>query len=261
MPSPASNTTPRDRNCSSAVISPGSYTGATGAPARVSRSSASARVEPGDRVGDRALTFVEAVESFEVTEAVQIGREVEAVAHRLPEMIFGDHRERDPAAVGAREYAVARRNLRLGCVRPRNTLPELVPDHDATTSAIATSMRSPSPVCSFLAHAAAMQNAATEPAARSAIGTRGIAGASPGRGRERAGQRLVVHVVARALDVGSGLPVTRNRAVDDRRIGRAHGVVADPEPLGDTRAPTFAEDVGVRDQFERAAAPLRLYAD
>ena len=47
-----------------------------------------------------------------------------------------------------------------------------VPDHDATTSAIATSMRSPSPVWIRFAHAAQMHNAAIVPAARSAMGRR-----------------------------------------------------------------------------------------
>ncbi len=116
-------------------------------------------------------------------------------------------------------------------------------------------MRSPSPVRSLFAHAAQIASAATVAAARSAIGTRGIADVVGRVGaRDRARERLVVHVVAGQRGEVAGLPVAAHRAVDDRRVHRLHVLVADAEPVGDAGPPALAEHVGARRELERARA-------
>ena len=123
------------------------------------------------------LAFFEPIEAIEVREVAE-PLDAEPVAHGLPEVVLRDHAESDPTAVGAAEHAVTGRAAASPRSRPRIALPERGPIHDATTSAIATSMRSPSPVRSRFAHAAQIASAATVAAARSAIGTFGICGSS-----------------------------------------------------------------------------------
>src|SRR5262245_42135536 len=54
--------------------------------------------EASARLGDRLVALLEAVEASEVVEVPQL-REVERVTQAAPEMVFGDHGEREPAAV------------------------------------------------------------------------------------------------------------------------------------------------------------------
>ena len=101
------------RNCSSAVISAGSRPARPAPPSRSGASSASARVKP--RAHGRAIA------SWHSSKRSSRSRwpsarsrrvEVEAVAHRLPEMVLGDDGQRDPTAVGTGEHAVTRRAAR-----------------------------------------------------------------------------------------------------------------------------------------------------
>ena len=71
--------------------------------------------------------------------------------------------------------------------------------------------------------------------------------------RDRARERLVVEVVTGAVDERAGLAVAGDRAVDDRRVHRAHRVVADAEAVGDAGPPALAEHVG-RGRRARARA-------
>ncbi len=64
-------------------------------------------VEIGDRAGDRGIARIDAVEAFPVRQRREVG-EPECVAHRPPEVIFGDDRQRHIPAIGGAEHAVAR---------------------------------------------------------------------------------------------------------------------------------------------------------
>ena len=92
---------------------------------------------------------------------------------------------------------------------------------------------------------------------RGEIGDRhaGNRGLLAGAGRDRARERLIVDVVPRTRDVGTGLAVARDGAIDDRGIDRAHVVVAQTETGRDTGAPPLAEHVGARDEIERPCLP------
>ena len=176
-----------------------------------------------------------------------------AVAHGPPEVVLGDHAEREPAAVGAAEHAVAGRAARRLGRGPGSRCP--------TAARSTTRPRRPSPrrcarlrpVRSLFAHAAQIASAATVAAARSAIGTRGIAGiVGRVRARDRARERLVVHVVTGQRGERTGLAVAAHRAVDDRRVDGLHVLVADAETVGDAGPPPLAEHVGARRELERA---------
>ena len=58
--------------------------------------------------------------------------------------------------------------------------------------------------------------------------------------------------------VGAVLAVAGDRAEDDRRVGLAHALVADPEPVEDAGAEAVEDDVVALDQAQqRLAAPPR----
>ena len=73
---------------------------------------------------------------------------------------------------------------------------------------------------------------------------------------EQADQAEVVHVVAGALDVGAVLAVAGDRAEDDPRVGLAHPLVADAEPVEDAGAEAVEDDVVALDQAQQRLAPL-----
>ena len=89
-----------------------------------------------------------------------------------------------------------------------------------------------------------MANAAVTPAARSATGTRGTT-AGPPLGGEHPGPRLVVEVVAREVGERAFLAEPRERAVDDRGVGRAHRGGAHPEAVGHSGAEPLGHDVSL----------------
>ena len=72
---------------------------------------------------------------------------------------------------------------------------------------------------------------------------------------EQPDQAEVVHVVAGALGVGAVLAVAGDRAEDDRRVGLAHALVADPEPVEHAGAEAVEDDVVALDQAQQRLAP------
>ena len=71
---------------------------------------------------------------------------------------------------------------------------------------------------------------------------------------EQPDQAEVVHVVAGALGVGAVLAVAGDRAEDDRRVGLAHPLVADPEPVEHAGAEAVEDDVVGLDQAQQRLA-------
>ena len=163
----------------------GVSTGVTGAPAAVSRSTATSRGSARARGGHRGLALVEPVEPFEVRRARRARAMPSAVAHGLPEVVLGDHAERDPAAVGAAEHAVAGRAARRLRRGPRSRCPSAArPRRDDVghrdVDALAFAGAQP------FAHAAQIASAAT--VAGREIGDRHASGS---RGRRRAFARAI----------------------------------------------------------------------
>ena len=73
-PSSSSAITPRSRKCGCCPISSGVSTGVTGAPAAVSRSTATSRGSAAHAARDRGLALLEAVEPIEVAERAELAR-------------------------------------------------------------------------------------------------------------------------------------------------------------------------------------------
>ncbi len=171
-------------------------------------------------------------------------------------MVLGDHRQGDPPTVGAAERPVTRgaaRRLRaptekVGGARSRPGRNDVGHrDVDALT------LPRPYPFRPRGRDAKGGHRARGEIGDRDARDGRRLAFSR----RERACQRLVVHVVARSLDVRTRLSVPRHRAVDDRRVDRSHVVVSDTEAGGNARSPSFAEHVGPGREIQCTSPVLR----
>ncbi len=233
----------------------------TGAPAAASRSTATSRGSAGARRHRPRPGTPRTGRAGRSTRGRPARR---SRARRTPPSRSGPRRSRRARGsrrrrTGTRRSPWNRASARRG---PSIAFPERGPIHDATTSVIATSMCSPSPVRRRFAHAAQIARAATVAAARSAIGTFGIAGSS--RSVRRAGSRPRAPGSSRrgpgSAVSAPDLPVAAHRAVDDLRVDRLHVLVADAQPVGDTGPPAFAEHVGLRGELERARAGPRASA-
>ena len=156
------------------------------------------------------------------------------------------------------EHPVARRPDRPALAPRRWRCRCAVPTHHATTSAIATSMRSPSPVAIRRDHAAQISTAHDRPALE--IGDREARHLrDPGPRRGASAPPIAWKFTSWPGQVAQRpvLAEAGERAVDDGRVHGDDRVVAEPEPVRDARAPALAHDVGLGRELERARASRR----
>ena len=123
-----------------------------------------------------------------------------------------------------------------------------------------TSTTDPSPVRSRSSSAARMPTVAHVPVPMS-ISARSDADAGPTRlagHRDQTAGGLHERVVAGLVSQRPDVTVRADRAVDEPRVARTHGVGAEPEPLGETGAQALEEHVGALRESQQRLAPARV---